>query len=55
VADACDKYGHTATVMNISSLAHDLASLFEACNVRYYAHFGASTEVYSVLFIAFFT
>lgn len=54
VEDVCGKYGETATVMNVSSLAHDLASLFEACNVRYYAHFGASTEVYSVLFIAFF-
>jgi hypothetical protein len=54
VADTCDKYGHTASVMNVSSLAHDLASLFEACGVRYYAHFGASTELYTVLFVAFF-
>jgi len=50
----CNQYGETATLMNISSLAHDLASLFEACNVRYYAHFGASTELYTILFVAFF-
>jgi hypothetical protein len=54
VEDACSRYGETATVMNVSSLAHDLASLFEACNVRYYAHFGVSTEVYTVMFVAFF-
>jgi len=54
VAWACDQYGEATTHMNIFSIAHDLASLFEACNVRYYAHFGASTEVYSILFVAFF-
>jgi hypothetical protein len=54
VADVCEKYGHTASWMNVSSIAHDLASLFEACNVKYYAHFGASTELYTVLFVAFF-
>ncbi len=54
VADECERYGHVATYMNVSSLAHDLASLFEACNIKYYAHFGASTEVYTVLFVAFF-
>jgi hypothetical protein len=54
VAQECNQYGETVTVTNLSSIAHDLASLFEACNVRYYAHFGASTEVYSVLFVAFF-
>jgi len=54
VADMCEKYGHTASWMNVSSLAHDLASLFEACNVRYYSHLVASTELYSVWFVAFF-
>ena len=54
VVDACERYGHTASWMNISSIMHDLASLLEACGVKYYAHFGASTEVYSVLFVAFF-
>jgi len=54
VGDACDRYGHTASWMNISSISHDFASLLEACGVKYYAHFGASTEVYSVLFVAFF-
>jgi hypothetical protein len=54
VADTCEKYGHIVSWMNVSSLAHDLASLFEACNVKYYAHFGVSTELYSVLFVAFF-
>jgi hypothetical protein len=54
VAEVCDGYGRAASVMNLSSLAHDLASLFEACNVRYYAHFGASSEVYTILFVAFF-
>ena len=54
VVDACDRYGHTASWMNIFSISHDMASLLEACGVKYYAHFGASTEVYSVLFVAFF-
>jgi len=54
VADVCERYGHVASWMNISSITHDLASLLEACGVKYYAHFGASTEVYSVLFVAFF-
>jgi UDP-glucose 4-epimerase len=54
VTEECNKYGETAVTMNITSLAHDMASLFEACNVRYYAHIGASTDVYSILFVAFF-
>jgi hypothetical protein len=54
VADTCDKYGHTVSEMNLSSIAHDFASLLEACNVKYYALFGASTELYTVLFVAFF-
>jgi hypothetical protein len=54
VADMCEKYGHTASWMNVTSLAHDLASLFEACNVRYYSHFVASKELYSTWFVAFF-
>ncbi len=54
VEDTCNRIGETVTIMNLSSLAHDLASLFEACNVRYYAVYGASTEVYSILFVAFF-
>jgi hypothetical protein len=55
VLEFCDRYGHTVGWMNVSSIAHDLASLLEACNVRYYAHFGASTEVYTVLFVALFS
>jgi len=54
VINACDRYGHTASWTNISSISHDLASLLEACGVKYYAHFGASTELYTVLFVAFF-
>jgi len=54
VVGMCDSYGHTASRMNISSIAHDLASLLEACGVKYYALFGTSTEVYTVLFVAFF-
>lgn len=54
VVDACDRYGHTASWMNISSISHDFSSLLEACGVKYYAHFGVSAEVYSVLFLAFF-
>ena len=54
VANVCERYGRTASWMNISSISHDMASLLEACGVKYYAHFGASTEVYSVLFVAFF-
>ncbi len=55
VEHMCEGYGETVSFMNVSSLAHDLASLFEACNVRYYAVYGASTEVYSILFVALFT
>jgi hypothetical protein len=54
VVDTCDRYGHTVSRMNVSSIAHDLASLLEACGVKYYAHFGISTNVYTVLFVAIF-
>jgi len=54
VAEECDRYGRTATAMNMSSIAHDLASLFEACNVRYYAHVGAANNLYILSFVAFF-
>jgi hypothetical protein len=54
VISACDRYGHTASWMNISSISHDFASLLEACGVKYYALFGASTNLYTVLFVAFF-
>jgi hypothetical protein len=54
VVEFCDNYGHTVGWMNVSSISHDFASLLEACGVKYYAHFGASTGVYTVLFVAFF-
>jgi hypothetical protein len=54
VNEQCDSFGRTATAMNMTSIAHDLASLFEACNVRYYAHSGASSNLYILSFVAFF-
>ena len=54
VQEVCNKYAVGALEMSLSSIVHDLASLFEACGVRYYAHFGVSTEVYTVWFVAFF-
>jgi len=54
VNEQCDSFGRTATAMNMNSIAHDLASLFEACNVRYYAHSGASSNLYILSFVAFF-
>jgi hypothetical protein len=54
VSDMCQKYGDTVSMTNVSSLAFDLASLFEACNVKYYSHFGMANEVYTVLLVAFF-
>jgi hypothetical protein len=50
----CGRYGEVAIAMSLASIAHDLASLFEACNVRYYAHYGASKDMHSTLFVAFF-
>jgi len=54
IIEECDRFGRTATTMNMNSIAHDLASLFEACNVRYYAHMGASTNLHILSFVAFF-
>jgi hypothetical protein len=54
ITEECDRFGRTAAAMNMDSIAHDLASLFEACNVRYYAHYGASTNLYILSFVAFF-
>jgi hypothetical protein len=51
----CDGYGHTVSLMNLSSISHDFASLLEACNVKYYALYGASTELYTVLFVVLFS
>jgi thioester reductase-like protein len=55
VESECHEYGQTVSELNLSSIAHDFASLLEACNVKYYALFGASTELYIVSFIALFT
>jgi hypothetical protein len=54
IIEECDRFGRTATTTNMNSIAHDLASLFEACNVRYYAHMGASTNLHILSFVAFF-
>jgi hypothetical protein len=54
VESTCQQYGHTVSELNLSSITHDLLSLFEACNVKYYALFGASAGVYSVSIIAFY-
>jgi len=54
IEHTCEKYGHTASMMNVHSLAYDFASLLEACNVPYYTHFAATTELYTILFVAFF-